>query len=37
METNKKSLEDLLSRNDYKRLTVTLKERVEDVAKRIRT
>ncbi len=33
---NKKSLDEVLSRNDYKRLTTSLKERVEDIATRIR-
>lgn len=37
MTSNKnKSLDSILARNDYKRLTASLKERVEDIAKRIR-
>ena len=32
----KKSLDEILSRNDYARLTATLKTRVEEIAKRIR-
>lgn len=32
----KKTLDDILARNDYNRLTSQLKERVEDIAKRIR-
>lgn len=32
----KKTLDEILSRNDYARLTATLKSRVEEIAKRIR-
>ena len=32
----KKTLEEILNRNDYARLTATLKTRVEEIAKRIR-
>ena len=32
----KKTLDEILNRNDYVRLTATLKTRVEEIAKRIR-
>ena len=32
----KKTLDEILSRNDYARLTATLRQRVEEIAKRIR-
>lgn len=32
----KRTLDEILSRNDYARLTATLKSRVEEIAKRIR-
>lgn len=36
MQSVKKSLDNILARNDYKRLTETLKERVKYIAKAIR-